>query len=132
VPVLHVNGSLPDLLGDALPDNQSVEITCDPLDGASSVSVSVGQEQLGTPTMQFGDPLWRWQWHPRGRVGTFRIRLHISYKGDARSVYEWVLAIGPSKLVLDQWDKLLTDIQRVGKALVYALTGGNAGGVIAR
>jgi len=113
-------------------ETRPVEITTVPVQGAVRARLMVGSEDLGAPEVRLGQDEWRWEWHPRGRVGTFPLRLTVEQPGTPSRVWEYTFAVEPSRLEQEHYRLLLAAIQRTASGLVYALGGGGTGaGVVA-
>ena len=130
LPELHCGG-VAGQVEDAVLDARPVEITCAPVPGAIAASLSVGAEELGAPATRLGEPAWRWEWHPRGRVGAFTARLTVVCPNEPPATREYTLTVAPGKLEQAHYSELLVAIQRVAAGLVYALDGGAAGAATA-
>src|SRR3712207_5775142 len=104
----------------------AIEIACEAVADAAAASLAVGPENLGPPSIRLGDPTWRWQWQPRGRVGAFAVRLTVERRDGEHVVRDLRLVVEPAKLPHAAYEALLADIQRISYALVYALGGGMA------
>ena len=130
LPDIHLNGCPADHVEQSLFDSRPVEISCPAVPSAVSASLSVGHELLGPPTLVLGDGRWRWEWHPRGRVGTFRCRLILEDETGRRVEGEFPVAVVPGKLEQLHYDALIAAIQGVAAGLVYALQGGAAAAVL--
>ncbi len=121
-----VDGALVAHCATTVPEAPAIEIACVPVTTAAAASLAVGPEDLGPPSIRLGDPTWRWQWQPRGRVGAFAVRLTVKRCDGEHMVRDLRLVVEPAKLPHAAYEALLADIQRISYALVYALGGGMA------
>lgn len=120
------------LVADDLYEWQPVEITCLPQPNVITAALQMGELELGPPTTTFGDPRWRWRWHPQHAVGRFEARLTLAY-ADGRVERElFQLRIVPRKLALEQYEALIAALQRDVHEIVYALSGGREGAGLIR
>ncbi len=108
-------------------ETRPVEVTTAPVQGAVKARLMVGSEDLGAPEVRLGRDEWRWEWHPRGRVGTFPLRLTVEQPGTPSRVWEYTFVVEPSRLEQEHYRRLLAAIQRTASGLVYTLGGGGTG-----
>jgi large subunit ribosomal protein MRP49 len=130
LPDLRFNGELAGSDAVAVSGSRPVEITCAPVDAASAASLSVGEERLGPPSMRLGERRWRWEWQPRGRVGTFAVRLSVTLVTGGPVSRETVLFVPPAKIDGASFEQLLAAIQKVASSLAYSLAGGDWGAAL--
>ncbi len=123
IPPLRLNG-MPTSDGQLVSDTLPVEITCEPVVGAVAARLLIGDDDLGPPRLTLGDPLWRWTWQPRGRVGSFAARLSTRDAKGVEEVRAYPVALAPAKIGDDQFEALLRGIQQAASALIFALHGG--------
>src|SRR3712207_3017798 len=79
-------------------DHLPVEISCRPVPAATTAVLSVGGEELGAPSTRLGEQRWRWEWNPRGRAGTFAVRLVVRSPDAPDLVGDAILVVRPAKL----------------------------------
>jgi hypothetical protein len=111
----------------SLIDNQNVEIRCRPVAEALTASLTIGDDIIGAPSIRLGEEIWRWEWNPRGRAGTFEVRLQVHIHDSSVWLHETLIQVRPSKLEPVSHEALLQAIQRVSVYLVFALHGGTLG-----
>lgn len=125
-PDLHFDGAR-GTLERPIVETRAVEITCAPVAGAVTAALVVGSDELGQPLARLGASEWRWEWQPRGRVGTFAVHLTVERQNATTSSWTYALVVAPTKLEQQHYLLLLDAIQRTATGLVYALGGGATG-----
>lgn len=108
-------------------ETRAVEITCAPVAAAVTAGLLVGSDDLGPPIARLGRSEWTWEWQPRGRVGTFAVRLTVQRHDASAHSWDYVLVVAPTRLEQDQYRQLLVAVQRTAAGLVFALNGGATG-----
>jgi hypothetical protein len=78
------------------------------------------------PYLKPGDPAWRWRWVAPGAAGGYAVRLAATWPDGRAEELRAVLEVAPRKLDQGRYELLLDDLQRLGRALVFALAGGAA------
>lgn len=116
-----------DLIADDLFEWQLVDIACTPLPGVVAARLSIGSIDLGSPTIALGEPVWRWRWMPREAVGVFHARLEFTFADSTIAEETFSLRIRPRTIDSEQYEELITAVQRDAAALVYAWYGGSEG-----
>ncbi len=101
---------------------QPITLTCNPHGQGDTVRLRIGTEDLGAPTLKLGDARWRWTWNPENRTGSFPVVLTVGADSET-----WSLTVVPSKLRLEQYERLLQEVQATALALMLALGGGKVG-----
>lgn len=133
--MLHMQDDAPELRFDGargtlerrIVETRAVEITCAPVAGAVTAGLMVGSDDCGPPVVRLGRPEWSWEWQPRGRVGTFAVRLVVQRHDVPDDVWNYSLVVAPTRLEQDHYRQLLVAIQRTAVGLVFALGGGATG-----
>jgi hypothetical protein len=109
----------------AVPDDASpVTLRCEPFVGVTGANLTVGGDELGSPTLQLGDRRWHWQWQPRGRTGRFAVCLRVERRNAPPLVFDSALAVAPGKIDRDAYEHLLDALQRAAVGLVLNIAGG--------
>lgn len=101
---------------------QRVVIACPSSINGSEVTLRVGADELGPPSLQHGDPTWRWQWNSENKSGRFRAVLAV----DGQE-WPWALEVVPSKLSIEHYHRLLQAVEETALDLLLALGGGEIG-----
>ena len=120
---LFVNG-LPLSAVDPLPEGSWVEFRALPPAGAELQLELVGT--LLEPFLRPGDPLWYWRWLAPATPGIHTLTLRTVWPDGRSEALRSELRIAPRKLDQERYILLLTDLQRQGRALIFALHGGVA------
>ncbi len=131
LPELSFNGVAAARLDFPATDAQSIEVTCPVVPDAVSASLTIGAEELGSPTMRLGADTWRWEWQPRGRAGAFSVRLTVRCAAGSLRVRDCVLSVATGKLDGAGLEEMLSAIQRAAVALVFSIQGGRWGADLA-
>lgn len=79
------------------------------------------------PFMRPGDAAWRWRWQAPHGAGAFALMLRAHWPDGRREELRASLQVAPRKLDQERHALLLEDLQRLGRALVFALSGGRLG-----
>jgi hypothetical protein len=107
-----------------LPEYAAVEFAAAPPDGAA-LALELGGATL-EPFLRPGDPAWRWRWTAPGAAGDYPLRLVARWPDGRVEELRAAVAVAPRKLDAERYAALLDDLQRLGRALVFALSGGAA------
>ncbi|MBX0329251.1 restriction endonuclease-like protein [Oscillochloris sp. ZM17-4] len=110
----------------AIDEWRAAELSCLPPEGAA-LRLWLGDAEL-EPFLRPGDPAWRWRWVAQGGVGGFALVLRAGWPDGRAEELRATLRVRPRKLDEDRYRALLDDLQRLGRALVFALGGGAAPG----
>ncbi len=108
----------------ALAEGQWAELVATPPPGAT-LSLAVAGVTL-EPFLRPGDPAWRWRWLAPAAAGSYALRLCAVWPAGRAEELRATLAVVPRKLDAERYAAMLTDLQRLGRALVFALCGGAA------
>ena len=106
----------------ALLEYQAVELSALPPPGAT-LALELGGVAL-EPFLRPGDPTWRWRWVAPGAAGAYPIMLRLVWPDGRTEQQRGALYVAPRKLDQERYAALLDDLQRLGRALVFALSGG--------
>lgn len=101
-----------------------VEFAAVPPAGAV-LALEVGGATL-EPYLKPGDPAWRWRWAAPGAAGGYAVRLVARWPDGRAEEQRAAVGVAPRKLDQGRYELLLDDLQRLGRALVFALAGGAA------
>lgn len=110
-----------------LPEGQAVELSALPPAGAA-LALTIG-ETLLEPFLRPGDAAWRWRWVAPPSAGAYELHLRAGWPDGRYDELRRTLRVAPRKLDQERHAALLDDLQRVGRALVFALSGGASGAV---
>ncbi len=113
----------------ALPEGYAGELSALPPPGAV-LALLIGAAPL-TPFLRPGDAAWRWRWVAPQAAGAYELRLRASWPDGRYEELRRTLRVVPRKLDQERYAALLDDLQRVGRALVFALRGGASGAAVA-
>ncbi len=113
----------------ALPEGQSVELSALPPPGAA-LTLMIGDATLA-PFLRPGDAAWRWRWIAPQAAGAYELCLRANWPDGRYEDLRRTLRVVPHKLDQERYAALLDDLQRVGRALVFALRGGASGAAAA-
>ena len=108
----------------ALPEGQAVELWAMPPPDAS-LSLAVLGVQL-EPFLRPGDPTWRWRWLAPLTAGAYALCLRAVWPDGRSAEVCPTLHVAPRKLDAEHYAALLADLQRLGRAIVFALRGGTS------
>lgn len=106
----------------AIDEWRAAELACLPPDGAA-LRLWLGDAEL-EPFLRPGDPAWRWRVAAQGSAGSFPIVLRAAWPDGRSDELRARLRVRPRKLDEQRYRLLLDDLQRLGRALVFALAGG--------
>lgn len=106
---------------------QPVDVACQPQPNVRAARLVIGGVDLGTPTVAWGDPVWRWRWLPRDAVGVFAARLVLQHADGTAHEEPFRVRIRPRTIDSEQYEALIEAVQGDAAALVYALHGGAEG-----
>lgn len=119
---LQLNGAPLEAAGD-LPEGAWVELSALPPPGAI-LELALGGAAL-EPFLRPGDPAWRWRWQAPAAAGAYALSLCARWPDDRAEQLRASLHVAPRKLDQERYALLLEDLQRLGRALVFALSGGS-------
>jgi large subunit ribosomal protein MRP49 len=105
-----------------LPEGAAVELAALPAEGAA-LALEVGGLLL-EPYLRPGDPAWRWRWVAPLAAGSYPLCLRAAWPDGRADELRGALTVAPRKLDQERYAQLLDDLQRLGRALVFALSGG--------
>jgi hypothetical protein len=111
-------------------EGQWVELSASPPQGAR-LELLIGDAPL-EPFLRPGDQAWRWRWQAPGAAGAYRLALRALFPDGGVDELRRALRVAPRKLDQERYAALLDDLQRLGRALVFALTGGAEGAAAPR
>ena len=120
---LLING-LPLSEAEPLPEGTWVEFRALPPTGAELRLELVGT--LLEPFLHPGDPVWNWRWLAPASPGIHTLTLRSVWPDGRSELLRAELRIAPRKLDQERYILLLTDLQRLGRSLIFALHGGVA------
>lgn len=111
-------------------EGQWIELAAAPPAGAQlSLEVAGGALE---PFLRPGDPAtWRWRWLAPAAAGHYPLCLRAAWPDGRSAERRAGLSVAPRKLDADRYAALLDDLQRLGRALVFALAGGAQGVALA-
>jgi large subunit ribosomal protein MRP49 len=105
-----------------LSEGQAVEFSATPPPGAT-LALWAGVASL-EPFLRPGEAAWRWRWAAPRAAGTYPLRLRLVWPDGRVEQYHYRLRVLPGKLDQERYEALCADLQRLGGALVTALSGG--------
>ncbi len=105
-----------------LSEGQAVEFSATPPPGAT-LALWAGAELL-EPFLRPGETTWRWRWVAPRAAGAYPLRLRRTWSDGRVEQQHYRLRVLPGKLDQERYDALCADLQRLGRALVTALSGG--------
>jgi large subunit ribosomal protein MRP49 len=106
----------------AFPELTPLELAAVPPPDAA-LRLEIGGAAL-EPFLRPGDPAWRWRWVAPGAAGSHPVRLVATWPDGRSELLYAAVAVAPRKLDQERYELLLADLQRLGRALVFALQGG--------
>jgi hypothetical protein len=121
---LQINGLAWESAG-AFEEGTWVELSA--LPGGATLALELDSVVL-EPFMRPGDPAWRWRWQAPHGAGEFALVLRAYWPAGRREELRASLEVVPRKLDQERYALLLEDLQHLGRALVFALSGGRLGG----
>ncbi len=105
-----------------LSEGQVVEFSATPPPGAT-LALWAGAELL-EPFLRPGEATWRWRWQAPRAAGAYPLRLRGIWPDGRVEEQCYRLRVVPGKLDQERYAALCADLQRLGRALVTALSGG--------
>lgn len=118
---LFVNGA-PCAQTPELSEGQAVEFSARPPPDAT-LALWAGATPL-EPFLRPGEAAWRWRWVAPQAAGTYPLRLRLAWSDGRVEEQRYRLRVRPGKLDQERYEALCADLQRLGRALVTALSGG--------
>jgi hypothetical protein len=105
-----------------LAEGQAVEFSATPPPGAT-LALWAGAALL-EPFLRPGEATWRWRWVAPQGPGAYPIRLRLAWPDGRSEERCYALRVLPRKIDQERYEALCADLQRLGRALVVALSGG--------
>ncbi|MGQ9927172.1 MAG: nuclease domain-containing protein [Chloroflexaceae bacterium] len=105
-----------------LAEGQVVEFSATPPPGVT-LALWAGAALL-EPFLRPGEMTWRWRWVAPQSPGAYSIRLRLAWPDDRFEEQCYSLRVLPRKIDQERYYALCADLQRLGRALVVALSGG--------
>lgn len=105
-----------------LSEGQAVEFSATPPPGAT-LALWAGAASP-EPFLRPGEAAWRWRWAAPQAAGTYPLRLRLVWPDGRLEERHYRLRVRPGKLDQERYEALCADLQRLGRALVTALSGG--------
>lgn len=105
-----------------IPEGRTVEFSAVPPPGAV-LSLWIGQTLL-EPFLRPNARAWHWRWTAPQAAGSYPLRLRTAWPDGRVEEQQHTLRVLPRKLDQERYTALLADLQALGDALVFALSGG--------